>query len=221
MTDFVDLYSRDYCGTYVGVKISGVVYPFHVRDVSTHNSNRDESEVYLYGEVLKNSGGESLSIDVLDSDLILDHVDLGMIQVGNNVGYVKRMPRRQWRRGFRMNNCARTASFTGSFRTESNQFYRAVFNPTYKTLDEALHSIRRANSSSSVGYAMTQDFALVREPSNCSQPMIQYRDRLLGFIDNDGDLHLQQEMDTPMIRKMLTRVYTKGVIKHASIRNRR
>jgi hypothetical protein len=221
LTDFVDLYSRDYCGTFVGVKIDSIMYPFRVEGVDSYTDSYDEEACYLTGNIYRESGLSSLHINVFDTNLDLNHVDLGMIQVASGVGYVKRMPRRQWRRGFRMNNCARTASFVASFRTESHQFYRAVFNPTYKTLDEALRSIRRANSLSNTGYALTQDFALVRNTSHCSLPMIQYKDRLLGYIDNDGDLHLQEEMDTPMIRKMLSIIYTKGVIKHASIRNRR
>jgi hypothetical protein len=221
MTDFNDLYSRDFNGTFVGVMRGGILRPFHVEGVGSHTNSRDEDGVYLYGTLYLERANESVNVDVLGADIRLNHVDLGMIQVGNKVGYIKRVPRRQWRRGFRMNNCARPASFCSTYRTESNAFYRAVFNPTYKTLEVALAALRRANSAPSIGFALTQDFALVRNTDHCALPMIQYRDRLLGFIDNDNDLHLQAEMDTPVIRKMLSKIYTKGVFKHATLRNRR
>lgn len=217
MTDFVDLYSRDYNGTFVGVKNSdGIVRPFYVDSVDARRSNSDEASVRMRGTLHTPSGSEDFTILVLDPNLQLNHVDLGMIQMGNKVAYIKRRPRRQWRRGFRMNNCGRPATHC-NFRADGNAFYVAVFNPTYKTLDEALRSIRRSSrSGQGVGYALSQDFAVVRSTENCSLPMIQYRDTLIGFIDNDNDLNIRPQFDTAMIRKMLNKIYTKGVFKHAS-----
>lgn len=212
MTDYVDLHSRDYSGTFIGVKSGSTVQPFHVEHVESRGRNSREDSVYFCGRLHSASDDQYFEIDVLDPNVVLDHVDLGMTRVGNSVGYIKRIPRRQWRRGFRMSNCHPACSFSPRFSSGGHSFYWSVFNPEYMTFEQAVAGCRSGNNR---GFAISQDLAIVRHNDNCVMPMIQYRDSLIGYVDNEGDVHIREAFDSAIMRKLLNKFYTKGVYKHA------
>lgn len=135
-----------------------------------------------------NVGGENENIVVFkESDYLLDCPQVGMLQVGERVVYLRRVPERQWKRGF-TENVIRSEPLSNLesrelgypiARINTKSAVSLIYNPKYLSMENGLSKL---SAGKLLSFAISRKFAISLK-WDAEFPVVYYKDWVIGWVD--------------------------------------
>ena len=128
-------------------------------------------------------------VEFVEEDYLLDCPQVGMSQVGNSVIYLRRIPERQWKRGY-TENVVRADSISyresrevglPTIRLMDKRLINFLYNPKYMSMSDGLVSMREGKMFS---FAISRKFAIGMN-FKAKFPLVFYKEWTVGWVDED------------------------------------
>jgi len=160
-----------------------------------------------YINIMNNSDTEDHLFN--EGDYMLDCPKTGMVQSGKCATYIKRVPDRQWKRGYNTNIIRRTV--LSYYEADMSQIrlkgmehkttVNSVYNPTHTTLLAGLQGFK---DGSLLSFTVSNKFAIgIKRDSKF--PILYYKEWEVGWVDGEETIlpkkshHLFEELSQYLI----------------------
>ena len=183
----------------LGKHFQGVVIALKKKDknvpIRVHRFHQDdERRIVIRYNVL---GSDNMT-DVIfkEEDYILDCPQVGMTQVQGKVVYLRRVPERQWKRGY-TENIVRSEQLSDKefrevglspIRVTHKDLIKEVYNTTYTNMGNGMIDLLKGKIFS---FAISRKFAIGLK-WNSKFPVVYYKEWVVGWVE-EGTIILPQK----------------------------
>jgi len=169
----------------------GKVIPIRVHKFL--NDDEDGTIIIRYNNI----GSDNIvETTFYEDDYILDCPKVGMVGIGKKTMYLRRIPERQWKRGYNSSIirgetlCNKENIEMGLNRVNimNNSIVDAIYNPDYPNFNEALNDMIKGKLLS---FPISRKFA-VGLNYDAAFPVIYYKEWVVGWVD-EGTIMLPEK----------------------------
>jgi len=180
MVDIVRELNKRLKGSWVGVKTEKATLPFMVMGFE-HTDNGE------LGIILRDTRKRTTTLKFDENLLVLDCPQLGMVFDGEKTAYIRRIPNRQWKRGYNGDIISVNYLEADGFHHiglsaksyEAAAILNFIFNPNYYPFNEAIKLIENGDKFS---LPISRKFAISCKMDS-QYPVVYYKEWLIGWVE--------------------------------------